>query len=241
MATVVTDGAEVAYRVTGSGPGLVLIHGTGGDGTTTWSPLAPLLEPGRKVVVPDLRGSGQTKDSGESLALDAMVKDVLAVADDAGLDQFDLAGFSLGGFIALALALIAPERVGALIVIAAGASGRDSRAQLQFALWRDLFENDPALFARYWLLSGLSPRFLADIPPEELERAATFRLAPGLGRQSILNSEIDLRAKLPSPLAKELAQFVPSATYQELDSGHMAVIEAPRELARTMTEFLDQG
>ena len=88
MATVVTDGAEVAYRVTGSGPGLVLIHGTGGDGTTTWSPLAPLLEPGRKVVVPDLRGSGQTKDSGESLALDAMVKDVLAVADDAGLDQF---------------------------------------------------------------------------------------------------------------------------------------------------------
>lgn len=258
MATVVTDGAEVAYEVTGHGTGLMLIHGTGGDGTTTWSPLVPALEHGRRVVVPDLRGSGQTQDSGEPLSLDAMVADVLAVADGAGLERFDVAGFSLGGFIALALAVSAPKRVSSLIVVAAGASGRDSRARLQFELWRDLYDNDQALFARYWLLSGLSPRFLSAIPPDEMGRAATFRLAPGLGRQSILNSEIDLRDSLdevkapalvigcrhdfvfPAPLARDLADSVGAATYREIDSGHMVVIEAPQALARAMTEFLDR-
>jgi pimeloyl-ACP methyl ester carboxylesterase len=207
-------------------------------------------------VVPDLRGSGGTEDSGEPLALDTLVSDVLAVAAHAGLDRFDLAGFSLGGFVALGLAATAPERVRSLTVIAAGASGRDSRTRLQFELWRDLYQLDRDLFARLWLLTGLSPAFVATIPPADLKRAATFRLAPGLGRQCVLNAEVDMRDRLdevvaptlvigcrhdvvfPPSFSRELAESLPSARYLELDSGHMAVVEAPAALAQALCEFL---
>src|SRR5947209_4763999 len=174
MPAVRNGGGEIAYDLRGSGRALILIHGAGGSGMTTWGPLLPDLERGRKLVIPDLRGSGATRDAGEPLALDLLVDDVLAVADDAKLAQFDLAGFSLGGFIAAAVAAHAPDRVAALAVVAAGAAGCDSRSRLQFELWRDLGELDRGLFARYWLLAGLSPRFLAAIPADQLERAATF-------------------------------------------------------------------
>lgn len=257
MPAVRNSDAEIAYEARGSGKALVLLHGAGGSGTSTWAPLLPDLEPGRRLVVPDLRGSGATRDAGDPLALDVIVDDVLAVADDAELERFDLAGFSLGGFIAAAVASRAPDRITALAVVAAGASGSDSRTRLQFELWRDLHKLDHDLFARYWLLAGLSPRFLAAIPPAELARAATFRLASGLGRQSILNSEIDLRDRVrqirartlvvgcthdivfPASMSRELAATVPGASYRELDSGHMVVVEAPRELARTLVQFFD--
>jgi 3-oxoadipate enol-lactonase len=257
MPTVTNGRAQVAYEVRGSGRGLLLVHGAGASGITTWGPLLPTLEASRTVVVPDLRGSGQTRDPGGPLALDAIVSDMLAVADDAGLEEFDVAGFSLGGFVAAGVALSAPERIASLVVIAAGIFGGDSRTRLQFELWRDLYNRDQDLFRRYWLLSGLSPEFVAAIPADELDRAATFRLAPGLGRQSILVTELDLRGQIrairaptlvigckhdgvfPPALSRELAASFPAARYVELDSGHMVVLEAPQLLVRAMTEFLD--
>jgi pimeloyl-ACP methyl ester carboxylesterase len=245
-------GAEIAYRQTGSGPGLVLVHGTGGSGATTWAPLMRTLAEARTLVVPDLRGSGATRDDGQPLDLAVLAEDVLAVAGAAGCDTFDLAGFSLGGAVAAAVAAAAPDRVRALVLIAATGSGLDSRSRLQFEFWRDLYERDADLFARYWLLAGFSPAAVAAIAPAELDRAATFPIEPGLVRQAMLNTRVDLGSRLggirartlvigcahdtivPAARAAELAQAIPAAEYLELDTGHMVILESPQILARAL-------
>jgi 3-oxoadipate enol-lactonase len=257
MPTVARGDAEIAYTTHGAGPGLVLVHGTGASGTTTWSPLLRSLAAERTVVVPDLRGSGGTVDPGGALELPELASDVLAVAADAGLDRFDLAGFSLGGAVAIAVAAVAPEQVRSLIVIAASPSGRDSRSRLQFELWADLFERDRDLFARYWLLAGLSPAFLAAIPSEELGLAATFPIEAGLRRQCELNLTLDLGPLLatvqaptlvigcahdtvvPVERVRALAAGIDGSAFAELDTGHMAILEAPRLLAATILEHIN--
>jgi 3-oxoadipate enol-lactonase len=234
------------------------VHGTGANGTTTWSPLLRQLSAELTVVLPDLRGSGATHDPGGPLELDVLAEDVLAAATDAGFEEFDLAGFSLGGAVAASLAA-ACDRVRSLTIIAAPPSGLDSRTRLQFDFWTDLYAQDAALFARYWLLAGLSPDFVAAIPGEELALAASFPIEPGLERQSTLNTRVDLTPILPSirvrtlvigcahdtivpsQQTKALAAAIPRADYLELETGHMAILEAPSVVARTILEHVNAG
>jgi 3-oxoadipate enol-lactonase len=257
MATIQRNDAEVAYSVHGEGPGLVLVHGTGASGMTTWAPLLKRLSREHMVVLPDLRGSGATRDRQEPLVLDTLAEDVLAVASDAGLDDFDLVGFSLGGAVAASAAAIAPDRIRSLVIIATPATGEDSRSRLQFQFWKDLYARDPDLFARYWLLTGLSPNFVAAIPPEELDLAASFPIEAGLGRQSTLNIDIDLRPRLtairartlvvgchhdmvvPAEQAESLARGIQRADYVKLDAGHMVILEMPAVVAEKILEHVN--
>jgi 3-oxoadipate enol-lactonase len=258
MPTVQRDDAEVAYTVKGDGPGLILVHGTAASGTTTWAPILRAVAKDRTVLLPDLRGSGATRDGGEPLVLETMADDVLAVATDAGLDDFDLVGFSLGGAVAACAAARAPRRVRSLVVIATPLAGTDSRSRLQFGIWKDLYAADPALFARYWLLAGLSPGFVAAIPADELALAATFPIEAGLERQCTLNTELDLTALaraiaaptlvvgctadtvVPPAEVQRLAGAIPAAEYRAIDSGHMAILETPALLAHTILRHIAQ-
>jgi 3-oxoadipate enol-lactonase len=254
MPTVQAGDAEVAYSVQGTGPGLVLVHGTGANGTTTWSPMLARLAAARTVIVPDLRGSGATEDPGEPLDVETLAEDVLTVATDAGLEDFDITGFSLGAAVAATVAAAAPDRVRSLVIIATAPAGTDSRTQLQFDFWKQLYSLDASLFAQYWLLAGFSPDFVAAIPPDELRRAASFPIEPGIERQSTLNARIDLTSALPSIRARTLvigcrhdaivppaqtralADAIPGAAYLELDAGHMVILEAPRLVAAKILE-----
>ncbi len=254
MPTVQHNDAALAYTVQGEGPGIVLVHGTGAKGTTTWAPLLKTLSRQRTVVLPDLRGSGATEDPGKPLTLDMLAADVLAVARDAGLEEFDLVGFSLGGAVAAYAAAAAPERTRSLTIIATAASGHDSRSRLQFAFWKDLYARDADLFARFWLLSGLSPNFVAAIPPNELELAASFPIEVGLERQCTLNTEIDLTPVLgsisgptlvigcehdtivPREQTEALANGIPGAEYVTLDAGHMVILEMPGVVGQKILE-----
>lgn len=99
-------------QVSGSGPDLVLIHGWGLHGGI-WDDLVPWLEPSFRVTRVDLPGHGHSAWSGEE-TLAQMADAVLAVSPpDAGW-----VGWSLGGLVAMAAALRAPQRVRALALLA---------------------------------------------------------------------------------------------------------------------------
>ena len=113
------DGFSLAYDRTGAGSAVVLLHGWPGD-RHDWRLVVPLLADAADVVVPDLRGFGDSDrhpvppDEGYSAA--AQARSVLGLLDELGLDDVVLAGYDIGSRIAQTLARQAPERVRALVV-----------------------------------------------------------------------------------------------------------------------------
>ncbi|WP_409180847.1 alpha/beta fold hydrolase [Amycolatopsis sp. VS8301801F10] len=97
-------------RTTGgrSGVPLVLLHPIN-SAAVVWEDVAARLD--RPVVAPDLRGHGNSGQTGPFTVEEGYVPDVLAVLDALGLDEVHLAGGSLGGTISVALAAVRPKRV----------------------------------------------------------------------------------------------------------------------------------
>ena len=98
------DGTRIAYRRSGTGPPLILVHGAAGDGTR-WAPIVPALEPRFSVVVMDRRGRGGGR---EDYAVKRESEDIAAVVDGIGEPAF-LLGHSFGGLCALEAALLTPN------------------------------------------------------------------------------------------------------------------------------------
>ncbi len=112
------DGMSVHFRDEGSGPPIVLLHGTGSSLHTwdTWA--AAFNAAGRRVVRLDLPGFGLTgPEPGGDYTMAAYVRLVDHFVERLKLEKFSLAGNSLGGNIAWRYAAEHPERVNALILV----------------------------------------------------------------------------------------------------------------------------
>jgi 3-oxoadipate enol-lactonase len=125
-------GARVRLFTAGEGPALLLLHGFGGA-AWNFDELAPLIE-GRRLLIPDLPGHGGSAPlPAPSLAGFA---DLLAgILDAEGVPQADVLGHSLGGVVAVRLAVRHPDRVRRLILAApAGISSATRAAELTIRL-----------------------------------------------------------------------------------------------------------
>ncbi|MDB4933423.1 MAG: alpha/beta hydrolase [Labilithrix sp.] len=110
------DGTVVSYRDrAASGRAVVFVHGWMVSGHVFGELLAAL--PDVRAIVPDLRIAAASAPPSPSATLDLLVEDVLAVAERAGVERFDLVGHSMGGQIALLVAAAAPERVRSLALL----------------------------------------------------------------------------------------------------------------------------
>jgi pimeloyl-ACP methyl ester carboxylesterase len=116
-------GCRLRYLVGGDGEPLVLVHGLGGA-AANWVALAPLLLPGRRVLVPELPGHGGSEPLPAASNLNAYADRLGHLADREGCSPAAVVGHSLGGGIALRLAIRRPESVSRLVL--AGAAGISS-------------------------------------------------------------------------------------------------------------------
>ena len=107
------------YEIDGNGPPLLLLAGMLSD-SATWAGFTPLLSDHFTVIRPDNRTTGRTTpwDADTSMAL--MTQDALAVMDHLDLGPFHVAGHSMGGLLAMDLAVTAPDRVRTAGVFASG-------------------------------------------------------------------------------------------------------------------------
>lgn len=94
---------------------LVLLHGLGGDAKFWAAEQAKLSKIYRTIAI-DLRGSGLSARAMESLSIASLVEDILDVLDASGIENADIIGFSMGGVVAQALALAAPQRTKRLVL-----------------------------------------------------------------------------------------------------------------------------
>lgn len=112
------DGSKIAYRVLGSGElAVVLVHGWTVSGAVFDSMIEQWNPVGLRLVIPDLRGAGHSDKPESGYTLEAYAADVLAVADQEGLDRFALVGHSMGGQIAQLVAARHPHRLQKLLLL----------------------------------------------------------------------------------------------------------------------------
>ncbi|NYT24331.1 alpha/beta fold hydrolase [Alcaligenaceae bacterium] len=261
MAIIEVDGATVSYQIDGEGPDLVLVAGTGGNLNSNWDHLIPALAANHRVLRVDYAGSsGATHDPVQELTVERLAGQVMGAVRAAGVERFDLAGYSLGTAISMYIAAEHPAQVRSLTLLAGFSSGRDTRFALQSALWLDLIEHDPRSFAGLIVLTGLSPEVVSAFSEEEvkawIDAICDNNDWDGIRRQISLDGRLDITAMLPkiqAPTlsigcthdhlvpphhARALASAIAGARYEELPSGHLAPFEQAEAFAALLLGFI---
>jgi len=117
------NGLDMYYEIHGDGSPLALFHGAMGTIDSCFADLLPALAASRQVVAVELQGHGHTADVDRPLSYRQMAADAAALLEALDIEVADLVGYSLGGAVALELAIQHPDRVRRL-VFAGGTSYR---------------------------------------------------------------------------------------------------------------------
>lgn len=234
------DGAELAYREVGAGRPLVLFHGFTGTGRDWLGPASSLAAHGHRVILPDLRGHGESARPHDPAAYppDILADDGLALLEHLGLDDYDLGGYSYGGRVVLRL-LARGARPGRAIVAgqsldavqrATPRTGVYHRALTALIDGEPVEPGSPA----YWLRqSGGDPVALrhvlgTHVPTDGLDRIPTPTLV-------LIGTEDD-----GHPTADALAAALPDGRFERVPGTHFTAMSSP-ELTAAMVAFLAQA
>ena len=224
-------GIEMHALVAGAGPALLLLHGFTGS-AETWRPFLRELAARRRVIAPDLIGHGRTAapDDAARYRMDECVADLLALLDRLGVEEFAVLGYSMGGRVALHLALAVPERVRALVLESASPGITDpeeraERARSDEALAELIEREGIAAFVERW---ESQPLFASQrsLPAEVWARLRAERL--GQRPRGLANSLRGMGAGAMAPVWNRLGELgVPVLVLAgELDAKYVAIARA---------------
>lgn len=172
--------ARLSYFVAGSGLPVTLLHGFTQSGRS-WREIIARMPDGYRWIVPDIRGHGDTQTKpGAPCSMEACTDDLVAIWEELDLGRVHLAGYSMGGRLALHVAARRPERVASLLTIGAHAgldeSAREGRREGDEALADRIEKEGIEPFVDYWgslpLFAGLARRgdsYLAEVRAERLK------------------------------------------------------------------------
>jgi 3-oxoadipate enol-lactonase len=252
--TVGVNGARLWYDETGSGDAVLLLHGGLGD-SRLWEPVVPVLAERFRTIRTDLRFYGRS--TGPAVPW-SWQDDVIGLLDDLRLERTALVGLSLGGGLALDVALARPDRLWALGLVAPGLGGHDGDAYsaehearyeaaeaegdletamaIDFEVWAPLGADER--FRQLWHATpdanGLPPG-LEPLPPKD--PPAKERLAELTVPTLVVTASHDPAGfREIGPL---VARDAPNARHLELDSDHYVTLREPELVARTLLEFLE--
>ena len=256
--------ATVSYDVSGDGEPVTLLHGFTLAGRS-WMDLVKRMPAGRMWIMPDLRGHGHTRIApGAPCTMEACGGDLAAMWDHLGIERSHVVGYSMGGRLALHVAVRLPERARSLLTIGAhgglAPGAREARVQADEALAKRIERDGVAEFVDYWeslpMFEGLARgqalagelhaiRLAND--PQGL--AASLR-GMGAGAMEPLWDALG-KINVPSTFcagrddpgfvesARRLASAVPGARVEVVGgSGHAVQFDQPDAMARVLTDHL---
>jgi pimeloyl-ACP methyl ester carboxylesterase len=180
------DGMPIRYLAAGEGPPVVLLHGAG-DNALDWQWVMPALAATYRVYAPDLPGSPDSARPAADYSPAFFERFVAAFVDALGIGRAMFVGNSLGGLIALRLALSEPERAGALVLVDSAGLGRavnpaftsvniPGLGEAALPFWRTPVGAYQRAWGRTALLFAHPPR---SVPREWLAEQCRLALSPG--------------------------------------------------------------
>jgi len=250
MEKVNVNGVQIAYVRRGSGKPLVLVHGYPLD-RTIWDEVVPLLENDFELILPDLRGFGQSEVVERQYKISDMAADIAGLLDQLGIEKTAIAGHSMGGYVALAFARAYPERVLGLGLVASQApADSPERKQGRYEAAAEILKNG---------VTPVAESMPAKLTPDERVQAyvrgliAAQRsegLAGALKAMAERDDSISILSSFQFPVvllhgqadelipvqrAQEIKAAIPQATLTELPGvGHMPMMEDPQATVSTL-------
>ncbi len=255
--TITVGGRRVRYLKQGEGgEALVLLHGFGGD-LNSWLFNHEPLAAGRRVYAVDLPGhGGSTKEVGAG-DLASYARVVVELLDALGVGRAHLAGHSLGGAVAIAVALTQRDKVVSLTLIASAGLGPEINGDYiegfiaadtsrELKPYLELLFADPGLVTRQLVDDVLKYKRLDGV--DQALRTVAGRLFPGGKQANVLASRL-AEASIPTLVvwgredriipAAHAAAASPHARVEMLEGrGHSPHMEAAGDVNRLIEEFL---
>jgi len=255
------DDIDVAWFEAGRGDPLILIHGLADD-HRAWRRTMPDLMLRRRVVLYDLRGHGETSLGTPDCTLRQLGTDLVALMDALDLERADIAGFSLGGTIAMRAAVDRPERVRNLVLVATSSRVGKSAADWYLERVAMVERGDPGLRAT---LDGDTGDVYAQ-SPQELEDGLLIRRQATSDPRGYGNACAAMAALNATPLDPELVRIAAPTLIVASDrdqhcppkaatiiaagiagskleviegAGHPIPVERPTQLALLINSFCD--
>ncbi len=196
---------------------LLLLHGAGVAGEDTWSHMIPFLEHWSEVLVPDLRGMGETRyaDGNEyPCQAEEVLGDVISLLDHLGWWALDMAGYSFGGLLSMLLKAQYPVRVHKQFLLESALLDRASMAEVialreQYSEAAELLKSgeDPERGIRLFL-DTISPN---RVPSPKSEQMIIERLGQRpLGFAYALDAVSDASKRLDRQALLEVQRHVSS-------------------------------
>ena len=265
MPIVKLNGIRLSYQVTGSGELVVLVMGTGSPGRVWKLHQVPaLVAAGYQVATMDNRGIPPSDECASGMTIDDLVGDTAALIEHLGDGPARVVGTSLGARVVQELALVRPDLVSQAVMMAT--HGRPDPVQSKLsagerALYDAGIELPSMYYAAITALQNLSPQTLNDrLAAEEWLDLFEFSgsgIGAGVRAQLEMEDFPDRLAAygrirmpslvigfaddlmLPSYLAREVAEAIPGARYEEIEGcGHFGYLERPDEVNKLLVKFL---
>lgn len=201
--TIRVDGSPIRHLTAGEGTPLVLLHALG-ESALDWRWVMPALARTHSVYAPDLPGFGDSAKPAASYSPAFFASFVAAYLDALGVDRAAVAGNSLGGHVALRLALSEPGRVGALALVGSAGLGRRVSFALRAPTVRGYGDigiywgkTSPGATQRTWLKARLIFANTGRVPTEWLEEQYRLARLPGFLEAGLktLRAQIGLRGQ----------------------------------------------
>jgi|SRR5688572_5167317 len=250
MKKIKVNDIELAYARQGNGKPLVLLHGFPLD-HHLWDDVVPLLEDSFDLIIPDLRGFGDSTTVDRPYTMDDYATDIAGLLDQLGIQKAAVVGHSMGGYVALAFAKSYPERVSGFALVSSQApADPPERKEGRYKSAADVQEKGIG-----GVVETMAPKFTVDLRLQAIAREIMGRQQPAayigalkamaerMDSTSLLSSFLfpvvivhgDADALIPVDRAREVKASVPHSYYVELKNvGHVPMLEAAKETAEAL-------
>jgi len=245
------NGLAMYYEVHGDGEPLLVLPGAYMT-VDLFGDLVPALAKSRKVIAVEFQGHGHTADLDRPFSYEQFADDCVALLSDIGIEQADVYGYSLGGGVALQVALRHPSRVRKLVIASASYSSDGMYPEVLGGIenitpelfegtpWFEAYERtapDPAAFST--LVEKLKRLDMTpfDWPIDNLAAPSLILIGDADGTR--LEHAVDMFRRLGGGIFGDLAPELPSSQLAILPgTTHVGMLERADWIAPMVTAFL---